>query len=550
MILNVLLISLAFADTFSKSGCYIEKGEYKVEMVQENKEYLVVGTFNDTLFIHGWGFLHLNSIQSTSLEMDLQLAKCAGLVEGYLTSHRIRDHMNNQRASNVIEEWDKVTMEYINRNIAYSKQQAKDLSLSDPWGRALGIVLAQTFGIREGAIMKEPGLDMTETDIFILNSDGDLSDLQNIAAHNLWPEMKGFKHGNHTRFSDAWYDVHHHCTGLIRLTPNYQDLFVAQDTWSSPTTMNRILKEYHIQYFDKAIGSKRILFSSYPGITHSLDDFWLMDNGLAVIETTMHCWNQDQFEKCTPDSILTWIRVQIANLLSSKRGSGVQWAKNFIRENSGTYNNQYIIIDYNKFKPGKRPQPGTLYAIEQMPGYYGAGDRTEELIKNGYIPSVNAPFFNDVYKYAGVGEKCEADNDWYFDYWKSDRMKLIQRDAPHINTYEDFKKFMRYNGYPNDPLVNDPGQFILSRYDLRPKECVPSPTNPTILHCPSNFGGLDSKTINYERAISLKIDAISSPQYENQPAYEFGKKPFDTAIYNGLPEKWTFPWIVFNEDGF
>ncbi|KAL7714933.1 Phospholipase B-like [Entamoeba marina] len=295
---------------------------------------------------------------------------------------------------------------------------------------------------------------------------------------------------------------------------------------------------------------KRTLFSSYPGITHSLDDFWLLDNGLVVIETTMHCWNQDQFEKCSPESVLTWIRVQIANMLSTSVGGGVKWAQDFIRENSGTYNNQYIIVDYNKFNPGSRPLPGTLYAIEQMPGFYGVGDRTEELIENTFIPSVNSPFFSEVYDYAGLGEKCEEENDWYFDYWKSQRMLLIQRDAPGLSDYEEFKAFMRYNDYPNDPLVNDPGQFILSRYDLRPPECIPSSTNPSIVHCPSNFGGLDSKTVNYNRVKNLQIDAISSPNYEQQPVYEFGKKPFDTDLYTGLPKTWQFDWIVFNEEGF
>jgi len=301
-------------------GCYIEEGEYKVEQPQTEHEskYLIKATFNDSLFDYGWGFLHITSKQSGSLEEDLEIAKCAGLSEGYLTSHRIKDHMLNQRSSNIVEEWDDITLQYINRNIAYTKKQIKELSKGDSWMRTLGLVLTQTLAIREGVKRKDPTSKMSETDLFILNSDGDLGDLQNIGANKLWPEMKGFKHGNHTRFPDSWYENHSRCTGLIRLAPNYEDLFVAQDTWSSTNTMNRIMKDYNFKYFDKAIGNKRILFSSYPGVTHSLDDFWLIDNGLVVIETTMHCWNQTQFEKCSPESILTWLRVQVANYLSNK----------------------------------------------------------------------------------------------------------------------------------------------------------------------------------------------------------------------------------------
>ncbi|EDS88606.1 hypothetical protein EHI_052510, partial [Entamoeba histolytica HM-1:IMSS] len=335
MLLLLFFIGTVLGEGTYEAGCYLEGNEYIVESpIDTAKTYLATGTFKDTLFQHGWGFLRINSAQSTSLDMDKQIAKCAGMVEGYLTAGNIRDSMANQRAQNIVEEWDDVTLQYINRNIAYNKKIVEDQSLNDPWARALGLVLAQTFGVREGALRKLPVLPLTETDIFILNSDGDLGDLQNIAAHCLWPEMKGFHHGNHTRFPDKWYELHSHCTGLIKLLPDYSDLFVAQDTWSSPTTMNRIMKDYHMKYFDKAIGEKSIKFSSYPGVTHSLDDFWLLSNGLSVIETTMHCWNQDQFEKCTPESVLTWIRVQVANWLSSKEGSGVQWAKNFIRENS------------------------------------------------------------------------------------------------------------------------------------------------------------------------------------------------------------------------
>ena len=43
----------------------------------------------------------------------------------------------------------------------------------------------------------------------------------------------------------------------------------------------------------------------------------------------------------------------------------------------GTYNNQYIIVDLNKFRPGAELQPGLLTIVEQMPGYCEAGDLTQ-----------------------------------------------------------------------------------------------------------------------------------------------------------------------------
>lgn len=53
-------------------------------------------------------------------------------------------------------------------------------------------------------------------------------------------------------------------------------------------------------------------------------------------------------------------------LLSS--GSGKEWSHWVAKENSGTYNNQYLVLDLKKFKPAEELQPGLLTIIEQIPG--------------------------------------------------------------------------------------------------------------------------------------------------------------------------------------
>jgi hypothetical protein len=44
---------------------------------------------------------------------------------------------------------------------------------------------------------------------------------------------------------------------------------------------------------------------------------------------------------------------------------------------AGTYNNQYIVVDLNKFQPGSELQPGLLTIVEQMPGLVVSGDLTQ-----------------------------------------------------------------------------------------------------------------------------------------------------------------------------
>jgi hypothetical protein len=49
---------------------------------------------------------------------------------------------------------------------------------------------------------------------------------------------------------------------------------------------------------------------------------------------------------------------------------GKDWGNFFGYMNSGTYNNQYQIVDYKKFVPYQRTlQNELLYIVEQIPGY-------------------------------------------------------------------------------------------------------------------------------------------------------------------------------------
>ena len=48
--------------------------------------------------------------------------------------------------------------------------------------------------------------------------------------------------------------------------------------------------------------------------------------------------------------------------------TGQEWAQVFKKYNSGTYNNQWTIVNYNLFVPGlPLPKKGLLYVLEQLP---------------------------------------------------------------------------------------------------------------------------------------------------------------------------------------
>ena len=69
------------------------------------------------------------------------------------------------------------------------------------------------------------------------------------------------------------------------------------------------------------------------------------------------------------------VRVRVANALAT---DGAAWADVVARHNSGTYNNQYMVVDVGAFAAGRRGgdalAPDTLWVVEQIPGTVVAAD--------------------------------------------------------------------------------------------------------------------------------------------------------------------------------
>lgn len=90
---------------------------------------------------------------------------------------------------------------------------------------------------------------------------------------------------------------------------------------------------------------------------------------------------------CSPPCIAllrapVWLRLQ-------------DWAEYLKIKNSGTYNNQYMVVDLGRFKRGVEAQAGLLWVVEQAPGLVVAADMTS-VLSMGYWPSFNVPFFPEV----------------------------------------------------------------------------------------------------------------------------------------------------------
>lgn len=108
---------------------------------------------------------------------------------------------------------------------------------------------------------------------------------------------------------------------------------------------------------------------------------------------------------------MVFVRTMVANRLAS---DGLAWTKLFKRHNSGTYNNQWMVINYSLFRPGRRmPKHGLLYVLEQMPGLVETRDVTEQLLSQTYWASYNVPFIPEIFETSGQDDMVKRYGNWY-----------------------------------------------------------------------------------------------------------------------------------------
>jgi len=170
----------------------------------------------------------------------------------------------------------------------------------------------------------------------------------------------------------------------------------------------------------------------------------MIDTKLVVLETTNGILNLTLYDKMTPKALLAWQRVRLSGHAAN---DGKSWASYFEKYNSGTYNNQYMVIDYKLFKPNNGLAPNTLWVIEQIPGAVYSKDTTIEL-ERGYWPSYNVPYFEEVYLASGyqiIDQKAGVRIG--SEYALAPRGKIFRRDHHIVNDLESFKHILRYNDF-------------------------------------------------------------------------------------------------------
>jgi len=479
------------------------------------------GIFKDDLLETGWGELNIRT--SSNFEDHVQ-ARSAGIVEGYLTAKHITNTVKNliPSAFKGADRMPDAVQDFMNRQENWTDHMVA--SNSDPFFWHVGLIRSQYEGLVFG-FHQSSETPLPRWAFQMLNGLGDLFDIMPavMPEHRVeWSKLK-------QQEAEVLHSRSGHCSGFVKLVSH--DLFFSHSSWFTFSNSNRIFKHYWLDFQNSA--AKGISFSSYPGFLNSLDDFYMLSSGLSWIQTTNTVLDHSVYSTVSPESLLAWQRVRVASALAT---SGADWYNTFKRHPSGTYANQYTIVDLNKFTPHQTSMKnGTIWVVEEMPGLVVGQDQSMLLQSQGYWPSYNVPFYPEIYKRSGYPAMVEKFGS-YWTYHEAPRAKIFRRDHSEVHDLSTLKTLMRYNNYTTDPLsfdgnVQNPTYAICARGDFQG----------------STSGCYDTKISSFaiggnERVAHIVNGPTSTASGGSLPAFAWSK--FQNVTHVGLPPIYDFPFIT------
>ncbi|XP_077016034.1 putative phospholipase B-like 2 [Tamandua tetradactyla] len=494
---------------------------------------------NLTNAIHetGWAFLE---VSTSGRYNDSLQAYAAGMAEAAVSEELIYMHWMNTVVNycgpfKYEAGYCERLKSFLEANLEWMQEEMEKDVDSTYWHQ-VRLTLLQLKGLEdsyEGSVAFPTGkFTIKPLGFLLLQISGDLEDLE--PALNKTKTKRALGSGS--------------CSALIKLLPGQRDLLVAHNTWNSYQHMLRVIKKYSFQFQEgpqedePLIPGNKVIFSSYPGTIFSCDDFYVLGSGLVTLETTIGNNNPALWKYVQPKGgVLEWVRNVVANRLAL---DGDTWTDIFKRFNSGTYNNQWMIVDYKAFVPGD-PSPGSkvLTVLEQIPGMVVVADKTLELYQKSYWASYNIPSFESVFNASGLQELVARYGDW-FSYRGSPRAQIFQRNQSLVHDMDSMMRLMRYNNFLHDPLSRcqacnpqaNGENAISARSDLNPS----NGSYPFQAMRQRSHGGIDAKVTSAALAKALRLLAVSGPTWDQVPPFQWSSSPFRSLLHMGQPDLWRF----------
>ncbi len=426
------------SSTFSISQCPANS-----RPLEWSERLIAYARYANRINATGWAELE---VVTSPLRPDAVQAYAAGLLEGHLTAPLISSYRRNNRMGALFDRSNgqcKGQAGFVTDNLRHTISRVLASPHDDYW-REVGLVLYQIAGLDDGAsgrrnLFLSPHLNVHPCGTYQMNMDTESDDLQLIKAQVVNPDRDS------------------HCSAFIKYIPGDDskaaEVLVAHNTWGSYHNMLRLLKKYTLNYSTSA--AKTVTMSGYPGQVFSHDDFYVTSQGLVVQETSIENFNASSWGHINSQMIvLEFIRNAVANRMAS---NGSEWARIFSRHNSGTYNNQFMIVDYKKLNTGPGTgtgsiERGLLTILEQLPHLVHFEDLTEHLRQHRYWASYNIPYFEDVYAQAGFKEMTHR-RGAHYSYQLAPRAQMFAREQAKVGNLSALMHLMRYNDFRHDPLA-------------------------------------------------------------------------------------------------
>ena len=466
----------------------------------------------------------------------------AGFAEGFATQKSMWSmHVNNYADWFLNQKEDmtftpEMAYDWLLSNWNYTKTSAENGRTADSeeertFWETVQRAVDQVEGLLDGYNEAAPSSKqyLTLGDVLLLNADGDVESLQVAMGPS---SLRS--HGPREQ----------RCSAMFKLTDDNADILFGHATWDHFDMMLRQLKTYRwsATYDVRARMETTtdndvevVSFSSSPGFLTSVDDFYLTSNGLAVIETTNGNMNATLWDLLTERSLLSWIRSYAANAVAT---DALSWTKYFGTNNSGTYNNQWMVLDMNMFVPGRPLEPNTFVIAEQIPGLLAVEDRSAWLNEKRYWASYNIPAIPSIWRKSGFGQRSPA---WRFSHSECPRAHYMQHLNASVVDLPSFQRMIRYNTFGNDSNVRDAwaGYGISARFDLLSQD-------------DANFGlggGIDGKATSVTLAKNrLIFHAQNGPSHDNQTPFDWRTVTYPNSQYAkppshiGMPDLWNYDW--------
>eukprot|EP00930_Biecheleria_cincta_P010377 TRINITY_DN11246_c1_g2_i1.p1 TRINITY_DN11246_c1_g2~~TRINITY_DN11246_c1_g2_i1.p1 ORF type:complete len:677 (-),score=114.48 TRINITY_DN11246_c1_g2_i1:139-2037(-) len=551
----------------------------------------------------GWMELHIDTPKSGFFSNDMKMYG-AGVAEGLLTAERMSQFYTNfypllqpdddsSRAMMNIRNLYNKELDHIIRktNLQHGTRGGEP---SDPYWKHMRYLLIQLWGLKDAynVVAQEKGvrtLDMV--DMFFINSHAELPEMIQAYSPQAVEDRKAFQaplldrkaksflqqssrernlfaadaasgsSSNSTRPTASEEELkaadrdwklrlakHGHCSAMVRLSSGNQDLYVGHTTWSDYSKMLRVYKYYRFHLPLSLQSHTLIGFSSYPGCVSSTDDFYMMDNGLAVMDTSMEILNSNLYSRIPEfpknPRVPKFLRVMAVNRVAK---SGAHWTSMYSQENLGTGNSQWLVVDYNRFTPGEPLGDNAVRILEQVPGLSQQADVTSEVSARGYWGSYNRPFFKDTRRASGH-EEAEGKFGSFYSFEGAPRGLIMKKVGSSVSSLADMRAAMTRNDASDSfPGLagGGPGHAIAARLDL----------DSSVSNIPN--GGIDAKVTSSCLMRKMQCQAISGPSHQTLGAFrwtskaELGKPSeelFQGWPHMGLPDVYDFDYVQMSAD--